>query len=950
MALGVNIVSKFDAKGIKKAITEFKKLEGAGAKGTFALRTMDNAAKQLAAVAAKAATGLAVFGGLAVREFVKFDAAMTQSLAIMGDVSDAMKTQMSQAARQMAKETTFSAEEAAKSYFFLASAGLNAEQSLKALPIVAKFGQAGMFDMALATDLLTDAQSALGLTIRDNTVKNMEQMAKVSDVLVRANTLANATVQQFSEALTNKAGAAMKAVNMDIETGVAVLAALADQGIKGAEAGTQFSIALRDLQSKAIENKAGFEAMGVSVFDNNGKLRNMGDIVADLEGLLAGATDETKKITLSQLGFADKSVSTILALLGTSDAIKNYEKELRSAGGFTQDVADKQLESLQAQLKLAKNAIVDVAIQIGERLAPMVKGVTDFIRELSAVISEEGFGGAIRFSSGELLNFIGNMGALGNTIYGLITAFVALRLVAIAATISQVAFNTALLANPIGIAVAAIIALGVAVVSAYIKFEGFRKVVNTVINAVIGYVEFMANIWIRAINIVIAVLNKLSTPLRAIGINIPEIARIGEVSFGRISTSAAITVGSLGDVADETDRLIQRFAALGNSAVDVDATATKIYTLADAQGAVAQAQKNLDTLRKSEHKDLVALKAATDTLSAAQGNLALITGDKKTGGVSKSVETAREKIKKFTDALRDATSAQKSLQSATKATINAQGDLAEANTNLVLAQREFNQIVSGYGKDSKQATDKQEKLDEAQRDVERSAYGIEEAIFAVRDAEAALAKARLDPDSNAQTIREAEISLAKAKLSVADAEDRQRDATVSLNKAQEELNETVDGAKKGSDAYEEILKKVNDAKKAQKDAIDTVVEAQERERDAILKVAEAQRELNDLEREYGKLLLDRAKKKFDAFGQTMLPSATAMPQETFPSSPDMTLPPDFHGGQTILPDTTTTVNFTVNAGAGTDKDEVARYFLDVMKSYERANGVIPLTVASVYAV
>ena len=948
MALGVNIVSKFDAKGIKKAITEFKKLEGAGAKGTFALRTMDNAAKQLAAVAVKAAAGFAVFGGLAVREFVKFDAAMTQSLAIMGDVSDAMKTQMSQAARQMAKETTFSAEEAAKSYFFLASAGLNAEQSLKALPIVAKFGQAGMFDMALATDLLTDAQSALGLTIRDNTVKNMQQMAKVSDVLVRANTLANATVQQFSEALTNKAGAAMKAVNMDIETGVAVLAALADQGIKGAEAGTQFSIALRDLQSKAIENKAGFEAMGVSVFDNNGKLRNMGDIVADLEGLLAGATDETKKITLSQLGFADKSVSTILALLGTSDAIKNYEKELRSAGGFTQDVADKQLESLQAQLKLAKNAIVDVAIQIGERLSPMVKGVTDFIRELSAVISEEGLGGAIRFSSGELLNFIGNMGALGNTIYGLITAFVALRLVAIAATISQVAFNTALLNNPIGIAVAAVIALGVAVVSAYIKFEGFRKVVNTVLNFIIAGLEIFVNSWIRAINFIIGVINALNSPLRAIGINIPEIARIGEVSFGRISTSAAITVESLGDVADETDRLIQRFAALGNSSVDVEGLTTKTYTLADAQGAVAQAQKNLDTLRKSEHKDLVALKAATDTLSAAQGNLALITGDKKTGGVSKSVETAREKIKKFTDALRDATSAQKSLQSATKATINAQGDLAEANTNLGLAQKEFLQIVSGYGKDSKQASDKQEKLDEAQRDVERSAYGIEEAIFAVRDAEAALAKARLDPDSNAQTIREAEISLAKAKLAVKDAEDRQRDATVSLNKAQEELNETVDGAKKGSDAYEEILKKVNDAKKAQKDAIDTVVEAQERERDAILKVAEAQRELNDLEREYGKLLLNRAKQKFDAFGQTMLPSATAMPQVTFPSSPNMTLPPDFISDQRILPDTT--VNFTVNAGVGTDKDEVARFFLDVMKSYERANGVIPLTVASVYAV
>ena len=60
----------------------------------------------------------------------------------------------------------------------------------------------------------------------------MAQMSRVSDVLVRANTLANATVQQFSTALTSKAGAALKSFNKDVEEGVAVLAAMADQGIK----------------------------------------------------------------------------------------------------------------------------------------------------------------------------------------------------------------------------------------------------------------------------------------------------------------------------------------------------------------------------------------------------------------------------------------------------------------------------------------------------------------------------------------------------------------------------------------------------------------------------------------------------------------------------------------------------------------------------------------------
>ena len=43
MAVGVNIVSSFDSKGIRKAKTDFKKLEGAGNKATFGLRTFDKA-------------------------------------------------------------------------------------------------------------------------------------------------------------------------------------------------------------------------------------------------------------------------------------------------------------------------------------------------------------------------------------------------------------------------------------------------------------------------------------------------------------------------------------------------------------------------------------------------------------------------------------------------------------------------------------------------------------------------------------------------------------------------------------------------------------------------------------------------------------------------------------------------------------------------------------------
>jgi len=370
MAINLPIVSKFYDKGVKDAEGSLAKL------GKIAANT--------AKVATAAIAGIAVGS---VKAFADFDAKMNQSLAIMGDVSEAMRTDMADAARTVAKETTFSADQAAEAYFFLASAGLDAAASIKAMPQVAKFAQAGMFDMALATDLLTDAQSALGMVIKNDANKNLVEMTRLSDVLVRANTLANASVEQFSTALTTKAGASLRQFGKDAEEGVAVLAALADQGIKGELAGTNLSIAMRDLTSKALANKDAFAAANIAVFDSSGEMRNMADIVADLENATLGMSDAQKKATFTTLGFSDKSMGTLAALMGTSEAIRNYETELRSASGFTEDVAGKQLETMSAQFELLKSRVIDVGLSIGSQLAPALLSMGD---KLTPVIDKAG--------------------------------------------------------------------------------------------------------------------------------------------------------------------------------------------------------------------------------------------------------------------------------------------------------------------------------------------------------------------------------------------------------------------------------------------------------------------------------------------------------------------------------------------------------------------------------
>ena len=319
---------------------------------------------------------LALIGGLSVKAFGSFEQAITQSTAISADFA-AQQEKLKSTALDVSKSTGRAAKDVAEGYFFLASAGLDASTSLKAIKPVTDFANAGMFDLATAVDLSTDALTALGLQTGE-AEQDVMNLKRVTDVLVKGNTIANASVQQFAEALTNDAAAAARVTGKEIEETVAVLAVMADQGKKGAAAGTQFRIALTNLKSKAIENRKAFKDLNVNVFDLSGNMNNMADIVKDMEVSFAGMSDEQEQAALSQLGFGEKTVQTISRLIGFSDKIRDYEAKLKQAGGTTEEVSNNQLNTFQGALKKSKAEITAVAIQLGELLAPAVQTVADF--------------------------------------------------------------------------------------------------------------------------------------------------------------------------------------------------------------------------------------------------------------------------------------------------------------------------------------------------------------------------------------------------------------------------------------------------------------------------------------------------------------------------------------------------------------------------------------------
>jgi len=326
----------------------------------------------------------------ATRQFIEFEDKLNQSLAIM-QTTEEQQRRMAQASRQVAIESRISASESAEAFFFLASAGLDAEQSISALPQVTKFAQAGMFDMALATDLATDSQSALGLTVKD-AEQNLTNLTRVTDVLVKANTLANASVQQFAEALTTKSGSALKITNKSIEEGVAVLSAFADRGVKGAEAGEKLNQLLRDVTRAVGKNSEEFKKFNINVVDNEGNLKNLADVIDELDNGMSGLSDQQKAVLLDTLGLNRGVADAVKILSGAGDQIREYQSALEDAGGVTQEVADNQVKSLQGQLDILNSKFSELGFIILDELQPAlntaIKGMSGLLDDIILLTKE----------------------------------------------------------------------------------------------------------------------------------------------------------------------------------------------------------------------------------------------------------------------------------------------------------------------------------------------------------------------------------------------------------------------------------------------------------------------------------------------------------------------------------------------------------------------------------
>lgn len=312
-----------------------------------------------------------------------FEASMSQVAATMGITSAAEEFEtLSDAAKEMGEATKFSASQAGEALNYLALAGYDAEKAVNALPTVLNVAAAGGMELAAASDMVTDAMSALGL--------ETSQMADFSDKLAVTAQKSNTSVAQLGEAILTVGGTAKNLAGGVTEMNT-VLGILADNGIKGAEGGTALRNVILSLTAPTSKAAGVIDDLGLAVFDNEGKMRSLQDIVYDLNDALSTMTDADKSQVLSDI-FNKVDLKSVNALLGTSmerfDELSGY---IDNCSGAAADMAVTMDDNLKGDLTIMQSALEGLGIAAYEKFqTPMrnaVQSVTENISTLSQSIS-----------------------------------------------------------------------------------------------------------------------------------------------------------------------------------------------------------------------------------------------------------------------------------------------------------------------------------------------------------------------------------------------------------------------------------------------------------------------------------------------------------------------------------------------------------------------------------
>ena len=285
-------------------------------------------------------------GALSVKVFSSFQLEMAKVKAISGATADEFM-RLEKNAQDLGASTIFSAKQVAALQVEFAKLGFTASEITKVTEATLALAQASGSDLSRAAEVAGSTLRAYGL--------DASETGRVTDVMAKSFSTSALDMEKFAESMKFVAPVA-KSAGMSIEETSAMLAVMANSGIKGSQAGT----ALRRIISE----------LGAGTKPTTEAIKDMAKAGIGL----ADAKDEVGR----------HAQSALLILASGADQIKPLTEEYENSAGAAKAMAAIMDDTVSGSMMALKSASEGAMIQIGELVSvafrPLVQAITKVVQ------------------------------------------------------------------------------------------------------------------------------------------------------------------------------------------------------------------------------------------------------------------------------------------------------------------------------------------------------------------------------------------------------------------------------------------------------------------------------------------------------------------------------------------------------------------------------------------
>ena len=473
--------------------------------------------------------GLTIFNGLSasISQGLDFTTALNTMAGVTKATNDQLK-QVSDTARQLGADVTLpgvSATTAAQAMTELAKGGFDVQQSMDAARGTLQLAGAAGIDAATAATIQADALHAFGLSAKD--------AGYAADVLANVANASTGEITDFAAGF-QQAGAVASQFGLKIDDTAAALGALANQGIKGSDAGTLIKSALLAITDQGKPAQGAIKELGLTLYDAQGRFVGLGSMMDQLGQAAQRMSPEAYQAATNILYGSDAArIAGVAAKDGATGF--NALKEAVNRQGGAADMAAAKTRGLPGAWANFQNTLDNVKLSIYDMIqGPLtgllnkLSGIPDFVSRnsdafkiIAGVITTIAIPALVKWIATQAIAIGGSIvsgvssvigvwasmggailnaaaaagtyavaiarGVAASIISGLTTMVSAFRNLSIGtrlAAAAQAAFNIVLAANPIGLIVTALVAVGVALWAFFTKTETGRKMWAVIWNSI----------------------------------------------------------------------------------------------------------------------------------------------------------------------------------------------------------------------------------------------------------------------------------------------------------------------------------------------------------------------------------------------------------------------------------------------------------------------------------